>query len=188
MGISISGVTGATNPYLNRVKVVNGHIIEQDTDAIVTLIPQNLEYRGSINQSIQDAAGEMMDAFMRENVVRPKAGDVYAVPGFNLPCKHIFFCVVPIWKDEWDRNDRQLINASRKAMELARSMSLKSIAIPPVGSGSRGFPKPRAARLIVQGVLDRLDDHFEDVRIVCQTDDTRKIFEERLAMASILQT
>ena len=185
MGVFITGATGTTNPYLKRVRVINGLIIEQDTDAIVTLIPQNLEYRGSINKSIQKGAGEMMSAFVRENMVRPRAGDVYAVPGFSLQCKHIFFCVVPVWKDEWDRHERQLLNAVRKAMELARSMSLRSISIPPIGSGSRGFAKPRAARLIVQGISDRLDDHFEDVRIVCRAEETRKVFEERLALSAI---
>lgn len=180
MGVFITGAAGSTNPYLKRVRVCKGSIIEQDTDAIVTLVPQNLKYRGSINKAIEQQAGEMMQAFVRENIIRPKPGDVYAVPGFALPCRHIFLCVVPVWKDEWDRHERQLLNASRKAMELARSMSLKSISFPPIGSGAHGFPKARAARLMVQGITDRLDAQFEEVRIVCLAEDTRKIFEECL--------
>jgi len=185
MGLYISETPQGSNPYLKRLQVVRGSIIEQNVDAIVTLIPQTLEYRGAINQLIQKAAGEKIDVFIQENVVHPRAGDVYAVPGFDLPCKHIFFCVVPVWRDEWDRHNSQLLNASRKAMELASRMSLKTIAFPPIGSGSHGFPKARAVRLIVQGITDRLDKKFEQVQIVCQKAETQQLFEERLRAESL---
>ena len=180
MALFIPETPRRSNPYLDRIRVVQGSIVEQDVDAIVTVIPQTLEYRGAINQLIEEKAGEKMDAFLRDNIVQPRLGDVYAVPGFNLPCQHIMFSVVPVWRDEWDRSDQQLLNATRKAMELARTMSLTTIAFPPIGSGRRGFPKARVARLIVQGITDRLDQHFDEVRLVCQTSETQTLFEERL--------
>lgn len=185
MALFIPETPRRSNPYLDRIRAVQGSIVEQDVDAIVTVIPQSLEYRGSINQLIEKTAGEKMDVFLRENIVQPRLGDIYAVPGFNLPCDHIFFCVAPVWRDEWDRHDQQILNAARKGMELARSMSLKTVAFPPIGSGRNGFPKPRVSRLIVQGVLDRLDRHFDEVRLVCQTPETHKLFEERLKLARL---
>lgn len=180
MTLYLTETRHTSNPYLNRITVIQGDITAQAVEAIVTLIPTTLEYRGALNSSILKKAGERLDDFMLENIVRPRSGDVYAVPGFGLPCKHILFAVVPVWKNDFDRYDRDLVNACRKAMELARSMSLKVIAFPPIGSGKRGFPKARAARLIVEGIASRLNSDIDEVRIVCQTKTTMRLFKDRL--------
>jgi O-acetyl-ADP-ribose deacetylase (regulator of RNase III) len=72
------------------------------------------------------------------------------------------------------------LHACRKALETAREMSLKSLSIPPLASGKHGYPKPRAARLIVQGIDDRLDGSLDEVRIVCRAAETLRIFRDRL--------
>jgi O-acetyl-ADP-ribose deacetylase (regulator of RNase III) len=184
MDIVITDPSRRSNPYLNRITLVQGDITRQKIDAIVTFIPQNLEYRGDINAAILAGAGSNLDEFVLEHIFRPRAGDVYTVPGFNLPCKHIFFCVVPVRENDIDRPDKYLVNASRKAMEAAREMGLRSIAFPPLGSGRRGFAKPRAARLILQGIAERLDGSIEEVRIVAQAVKTLDVFRERLKVIS----
>ncbi|MCC6598194.1 MAG: macro domain-containing protein [Alphaproteobacteria bacterium] len=179
----ISEPISPSNPYLNRIKVVQGDITRQNTDAIVTVIPQTLEYRGMLNAAILEGAGTQLDKFILEHIVMPRTGDVYAVPGFNLPCKHIIYCIVPIWKDDFDRHDRDLTKACRKAVELARSMRLRSLAFPPIGSGQRGFPKARAARLIVEVIASRLSADIDEIRIVCRTKTTMQHFKDRLFLA-----
>ncbi len=155
---------------------------DQNTDAIVTLIPQNLEYRGSINEALLEASGEQLDEFVLDNIFKPRPGDIYAVPSFNLRSAHIFFNVVPVWRTEFDLQDKFLLNAARKSLELATQMGLSSISIPPMGAGRKAFPKPRAARQIVQGIIDRLNDDIEEVRIICNTEDMLDIFRERLIL------
>lgn len=183
MDIVITEPGKPSNPFIDRIKVVHGNIIEQDVDAIVTLVPQTLEYRGEINRSILKACGEQLDRFVLENVDDdPVLGDIYAVPGFILPCRHIFFCVVPPWKADFERDDRYLLNPVRKSLELARNMGLNTVAFPPLGSGKNSFPKPRAARLLVQGILDRLDQNIDEVRIVCLKEATMAPYRERLKM------
>lgn len=182
MNSVISEADIASNPYLDRIRIVQGDIARQDTDAIVTVIPQTLEYRGAINTAIVKAAGARLDKFVLENIVTPRAGDIYAVPGFDLPSRHVFYCIVPVWKDDFDRHDRDLVKACRMAMELARSMGLRSIAFPPIGSGNRGFPKARAARLILQGIVSRLNRDMEEVRIVCRNKTTMRPFKDCLMM------
>lgn len=159
---------------------MEGDIIAQDVDAIVTLIPQTLEYRGEINEALLKAAGTQLDDFVLENVISPRIGDVYSIPGFNLPCRHIIFCIVPVWRTDFDRQDRLLRNACRRAMERVGNMGLRSVAFPPLASGRNGFPKPRAARLIVKGIADRLGPDMQEVRIVCRQTSTIKVFKERL--------
>jgi O-acetyl-ADP-ribose deacetylase len=180
MDIVIPSPGKPSNPYLNRIKLVQGDITAQDADAIVTLIPHMLEYKGEINAALLKTAGTELDDFILEHMYQPRIGDVYAVPGFNLPCTHIFFCVVPYWEEDYDRHDKYLVNSCRKAMETAVAMNLKTIAFPPLASGKHGYPKPRAARLITQGIIDRLDHRIEEVRIVCRSKTTLGIFRERL--------
>lgn len=185
MTIVITDPNRRSNPYINRITLVQGDITRQKIDAIVTFIPQNLEYRGEINAAILTGAGGGLDEFVLENIYKPRPGDIYAVPGFDLPCRHIFFCIVPRWRDDIDRQDRYPLNACRRAMETAHEMGLKSIAFPPLGSGRRGFPKSRAARLILQGICERLDDDFKEIRIVARTEKTLEVFRERLRVISI---
>lgn len=180
MDIVITDPQRRSNPYLNRITLVQGDITRQDVDAIATFIPQNLEYRGQINAAILREAGKKLDEFVLENIFRPRVSDVYTVPGFNLPCAHIFFCIVPIRRLDTDRPDKYLVNACRKAMETANAMGLRTIGFPPLGSGKQGFPKPRAARLMLQGISERLDGTVEEVRIVARTEKTLDVYKERL--------
>jgi O-acetyl-ADP-ribose deacetylase (regulator of RNase III) len=184
MDIVISDRGRRSNPYLNRITLVEGDITRQKVDGIITFIPQNLEYRGEINKTILLGAGAKLDEFVLENVFRPKVGDVYAAPGFNLSCQHILFCIVPIRRLDMDRPDKYLVNAVRSAMETALAMGLKTVAFPPVGSGKNGFPKARAARLILQGIGERLNQDMEEVRIVARSEKTLKFFRERLKAMS----
>lgn len=165
---------------MNRIKLVQGDLTAQDSEAIVTLLPQTLEYRGEINKALLAACGERLDKFILEHVTEPKPGDVYAVPGFGLKCKNIFFCVVPDWRDEFRREERHLLTACRRALETAREMGLKTIAFPLLASGKHGFPRQRAARLIVEAVLDRLDVSIEEIRLVCQDPSLLEVFRDRL--------
>ncbi len=159
---------------------MQGDIAEQYLGGVVSLIPQNLEYRGEVNSALLKAAGEKLDKFILENVSKPRLGDVYAVPGFDLPCEHILFGITPNWRTEFDREDRHLLVVLRKAIELAADMNLRTLALPPLASGKNGFPKQRAARLILQALEDRLNNDFDEIRIVCQAAQTLEVFRDRL--------
>ena len=167
MEIVISNSGPATKPFLHKIKLVQGNIVDQEVDAVVTTIPKNMQHVGSLNSSIIGAAGRQLDDFILENIYKPKAGDVYAVPGFNLPAEHVLIGVMPYFRTEFDKDDRYLIGCMRNIMELASRMGLRRIAFPPVSSGKTGYPKARAARLLIKGVTDRLDEGFSEVRIVC---------------------
>lgn len=180
MDIVISDYSGASNPYINKIKLVLGDISKQDVDAIVSVIPKSLEIDGHINTSILRAAGNELDSFIVDNIYQPKAGDIYALPAFNMPCKNIVFAVRPQWRSDFEREDKHLVMCVRKAMVLAKCMLLNTVAFPPLASGRGGFPKPRAARILIQSILDRLDDRMGEVRIVCPDQKTLDIYKERL--------
>lgn len=180
MDIVISDYSGASNAYINKIKLVLGDISKQDVGAIVTLIPKSLEYKGNINHALLTGAGTELDNFVLDNIYQPKAGDVYAVPSFNLPCQNLIFVVRPDWRSDFEREDKHLVMCIRKSMVLAKCMLMKTVAFPPLASGKGGFPKPRAARILIQSILDRLDENVEEVRIVCPDQKTFDIYKERL--------
>lgn len=180
MDIVISDAGAASNPYIDKIKLVLGDITEQQVDAIVSLIPQNLDMAGRINASILEKAGNALDDFILENMYQPKPGDVYAVPGFSLPCRNIIYAVRPNWKSDFEREDKHLVMCVRKALVLAKCMLLGTVAFPPLASGHKGFGKSRAARLLIHAILDRLDEHPREVRIVCPDQESLQIYQERL--------
>jgi O-acetyl-ADP-ribose deacetylase (regulator of RNase III) len=174
----------STNRYLDTVHIMPGDIAAQEVDVIVSLLPQNLEWRGQVNNAIAQGAGAHMMAAIQEHIIEPRAGDIYAVPGFDLPCKHVVFAIVPVWRTEFDRQDKELLNACRKAMDEARRLGAQTIAFPPLGMGKNGFPKTRASRLVVQGIEERLETAqghvFDEVRIVARTEETCSVFRKHL--------
>ncbi len=172
-----------SNPYIDRIRLIQGDITQQKADAVISLIPQDLEFSGKINNALQKASGVNLDEFILENVYKPTPYDVYAVPGFNLPCKNIIFAVRPNWREDYERNDKDLVLCIRKALVLAKCMLLTSIAIPPLSSSAkRGYGKSRAARLLIQGILDRLDEKISTVTIVCPDAETFAAYRERLLL------
>jgi len=144
------------------------------------VIPQDMNFSGGINNALRDGAGYDLDEFILEHIYKPKIGEVYALPAGDLKVKHLIVGVVPYYRTEFDRSDSHLSGTVRKIMELARCMLLTSISFPPVFSGKNGFPRPKAARLICQGINDRMQEGFEEVRIVCDDDAYMEIFERKL--------
>lgn len=169
-----------THPFINTIRLVEGDIAAQDVDALVSLIPQNLEYGGRINTRLMQASQANLDGFILDNIYQPLVGDVYAVPGFALPARHVIFAVHPNWKDDWDREGKDLILCCRKAMVLAKCMLLSRLAFPPLAAGKEGFPPERAAKYMIAGILDRLDERIREVRIVVPDAALYKIYLDRL--------
>ena len=181
MDIVISDSDDVAKPFIERINVVQGDIAEQDVGAIATVLPRNLDFSGGINGSIAKAAGYDVDGFILENIYKPKPMEVYALPGGNLPARTLLVGIMPYYRAEFDRQERDLCNVVRRIMELARCMLITKIAFPPLASGRKVFPKRKAARLIVQGITDRMHDSIEEVRLVCPDEETYCIYEDRLS-------
>ena len=150
----------------------------------MTAIPLDLSFEGSLNESLLAAAGHDLDAFVLENFFRPRAGDVYATPGFGLPVAHILFVTIPVWRADFERADRDLLRCFRGGVETAQKMGLKRIAFPPIGMGQGGFSPARGARLALQGIKERLRGELAEIRIVCDRPALYEAFAERVEKRS----
>lgn len=151
-----------------------------DVDAIVSTIPANLEAAGSLNRAVFAGAGPELDGFILEHIYKPRSGEVYAVPGFNLPVSHVLYVITPEWRTGQNLEDRDLLRCYRGAVQAAREMGLKKIAFAAMGTGPKKYPLKRAARLGVQGIMDRIGADIEEVRIVCNRRETHDVFHDVL--------
>ncbi len=166
---------------IDRITLYKGDITQQqDVDAIVCTIHADLTLRGSLNKAVFQAAGQALDDDLLEHIVKPRAGDVFVLPGYDLPMPHIIFTVMPVWRDDFDRDDAYIVRSYRRAMETAHQMGLKKIAFPVIGTGHMGYPLERAARMAYRGISDRIIGLLDEVRIVCNRDETFQMMGRRL--------
>lgn len=159
---------------------------QDDVDVLVAAMPSDFDFSGSMNRALIEKAGEKLDEFILENIYKPRLGDAFALPGFALPAQHVIFVVVPPWRSGFERENRDLLRCYRHALGLARQMGLKKIAFPALGTGRNGYPVRRAARLAFQGIMDRIGDDIEEVRIVCNKDEVFEVFKDRMQKEGLL--
>lgn len=181
MKVVISKSGEVSKPFIERINLIQGNIVDQDTDAVAMVIPQNLDFSGSLNDSIADAVGYNLDGFILDNIFKPRAGEVYALPAGDLNAKHILLGIMPYYRTDFDRKESDLLGVVRRVMEVARCMLLTSVSIPHLASGKKGYPKPKAARLICQGINERMQESMEEVRIVCPDAKSVEIFDAKLS-------
>lgn len=180
MRVFITNSGQVKKPFLEHITLMKGNVCTQDVDAVATLLPQNMDFTGDVNHALAALCGYDLDEFILTNVIKPKIGEVYALPGGELSAKHIFIGIIPHYRTDFDRKESDLVNVVRNIMELARCMLISSIAFPSMGKNSSGFPDAKAARLVTQGITDRMHEEISDVRIVCPRPDIAAIYQEKL--------
>jgi O-acetyl-ADP-ribose deacetylase (regulator of RNase III) len=100
--------------------------------------------------------------------------------GGLLPAKYVIHAVGPIW-GEGDE-DAKLREAVSGSLRLADELELESIAMPAISTGIFGFPKKRAASIILSAVEEYLQGNpntsLKVVRLVLFDNPTIKTFTE----------
>ena len=157
------------NPtYFDRIRIEYGEILSQtECESILFFIRPNLEWGGSLNRAVLEMAGPALDEYVLENIPRPRCGEVYALPSCNAPYKALFMAVLADWDGGNGYEERDLLNCYRETVEKAQIRGIKSVAIPAMGHDKRDFPHIRFARVALRGILEKLDDRIDCVKIMC---------------------
>ena len=140
-----------------RLQLVEGDLTEEAVDAIVNAANSRLQHDGGVAGAISRRGGPQIQAESNAWVLRhgPVTHDqpAYTSAG-RLPCRYVIHAVGPIWGagDE----DAKLAAAVRGSLQLAEELKLQSLALPPISTGIFGFPKERAAAVI----LEALQEYF----------------------------
>jgi len=142
------------------IQLVQGNIINQEVDAIVNAANQPLYVGHGVDGAIHDAAGPSVHMETAANYPDgcPTGSAVPTAAG-NLPVKHIFHAVGPVWYGGDGGEREKLHSAFTKCMELAVEHECKSIAFPAISTGVYGYPMKEGAEVAIEAVMHFLKSH-----------------------------
>ena len=138
------------------IEAVRGDITEQAVDAIVNAANESLLGGGGVDGAIHRAGGPEILAHCRR-LGGCATGDAKATTAGRLPARHVIHAVGPVWRGGGEGESELLASCYRRALELAHTNALSSLAYPAISTGVYCFPADRAAGIAVATVVDALD-------------------------------
>jgi O-acetyl-ADP-ribose deacetylase (regulator of RNase III) len=137
----------------HTLQMVEGDLTQERVDAIVNAANSQLQHGGGLAAAIVRRGGSQIQAESRA-WVREHGPVSHAEPAIthagSLPCRYVIHAVGPVWGD--GDEDAKLSAAVNGALTAADRIKLASIAIPAISTGIFGFPKERAARIIIETI------------------------------------
>jgi O-acetyl-ADP-ribose deacetylase len=136
-----------------RLQIVQGDLTQEKVDAIVNAANAVLQHGGGVAGAIARRGGPRIqaesNAWVRQHGSVPHDSPAYTSGG-DLPCRYVIHAVGPVWGagDE----DAKLAAAVTGSLRLADQLKLESIAFPAISTGIFGFPKERAAGVILNAI------------------------------------
>jgi O-acetyl-ADP-ribose deacetylase (regulator of RNase III) len=150
------------------IEIVRGDITRLDVDAIVNAASEAFRGGGGVDGAIHRAAGpELLEECRR--YPRLPTGEAILTNGYRLQARHIIHTVGPIWHGGTRGEPELLECAYRSVFRVALEHGIRTIALPAIGTGVYGYPKPDAARIAVR-VLREHEARMDRI-IVCLFDD-----------------
>lgn len=142
------------------IKIIYGDIISEETDAIVNAANTSLQHGGGVARAISKHAGPTLqqesDAWIQEKGQVSHKDPAWTSGGL-LPAKYVIHAVGPMWGD--GDEDAKLTAAVTGSLGVADELKLNSIAFPAISTGIFGFPKDRAAKVIMEALGNYFDNN-----------------------------
>jgi O-acetyl-ADP-ribose deacetylase (regulator of RNase III) len=149
-----------TLPGGASLQIVLGDLTEEGMDAIVNAAKSRLAHGGGVAGAIARRGGAQIqaesNAWVRQHGPVPHDKPAYTNAG-RLPCRYVIHAVGPVW-GSGDEDDK-LAAAVRGSLALADELSLESIAFPAISTGIFGFPRQRAAKVILAAIYEYIANH-----------------------------
>jgi len=140
-------------PTGQSLQIVQGDITIEEVDAIVNAANEHLQHGGGVAWAISKRGGPDIQKESDE-WIRTKGTVSHAHPAWTsgglLPAKYVIHAKGPVWGDG-DENAK-LSAAVSGSLRVADELGLQSIAFPAISTGIFGFPKERAAKVILESI------------------------------------
>ncbi len=164
------------------LQLAQGDLTLEQTDAIVNAANEYLEHGGGVAFAIVRRGGEAIqkesDEWVKKN--GPVSHDRPAwTSGGNLPARYVIHAVGPIWGS--GDEDAKLRACVSGALRVADELRLASIALPAISTGIFGFPKDRAARIILSAVREYFQNEksgLKTARLTLWDDESVRAFQD----------
>jgi O-acetyl-ADP-ribose deacetylase (regulator of RNase III) len=163
------------------VQIVQGDITMEEVDAIVNAANEYLQHGGGVARTISKQGGPTIQkesqAWVREHGTVSHARPAWTSGG-SLPAKYVIHAVGPIWGD--GDEDNKLEAAVRGSLRVADELKCASVALPAISTGIYGFPKDRAAKIILATIenyfAENLASGLKTVKLVLYDQPTVDVF------------
>jgi O-acetyl-ADP-ribose deacetylase (regulator of RNase III) len=152
-----------------KLRIVQGDITKQDTDAIVNAANSSLMGGGGVDGAIHRAGGPAILEECKQIVARQghlPTGKAVMTTGGNLKARHVIHTVGPIWYGGVKGEPELLASAYQESLKLAMGNQLSSISFPSISTGAYGYPVAKASRLAIGAVIASLRQSVTSVREV----------------------
>lgn len=170
-------------PHQRQLQLVQGDLTTESVDAIVNAANRYLQHGGGVAGAIVRRGGEVIqresNRWVEEHGPISHEQPAYTTAG-ALPCRYVIHAVGPIWGE--GEEDQKLCAAVRGALQVAEQLGCQSLALPAISTGIFGFPKQRAARLILQTIAEYLEqlpaESLQTVRVTLIDQATLSAFQD----------
>jgi O-acetyl-ADP-ribose deacetylase len=137
-------------PSGQTIQLVQGDITIEEVDAIVNAANEYLQHGGGVARTISKQGGSAIqkesDVWVRKHGTVPHEHPAWTSGG-RLSAKYVIHAVGPIWGD--GDEDSKLEAALTGSLRVADELKCSSVALPAISTGIYGFPKERAAGIIL---------------------------------------
>lgn len=156
------------------LRLVEGDITEQDTDAIVNAANSTLLGGAGVDGAIHRRGGPaILEECRRIRASTFPAGlptgEAVSTSAGALPARRVIHTVGPIWRGGDAGEPALLAAAYRNCLRVAAEEGLRTVAFPSISTGAFGYPTSRAAEVALHTVSGEIRMHpgrLDEVRFV----------------------
>lgn len=142
-----------------ELKLVQGDITQQQTDAIINAANSSLMGGGGVDGAIHRAGGNAILKECKQIVARQgrlPTGEAVITTAGNMPAQYVIHTVGPVWHGG-DQSERELLkNCYQNSLRLAKKKGIRTISFPSISTGVYSYPVEQAARTALKTVADFL--------------------------------
>ena len=165
------------------IKITQGDITEQHTDAIVNAANNHLWMGGGVAGAIKHKGGIEIE---REAVAQGpvEVGTSVLTSGGNLPARYVIHAAV-MGQDLHTDADK-IKRATRSALQLAEGKKFASVSFPALGTGVGGFSIFHCAKIMISEAVEFLSSgqaiSLKTINFVLLDEQTLEAFQEELKL------